>query len=160
MNEEVSKTFGKRIRIRVCGVLLRNNKILLAKHTGIGPEGIMWIPPGGGAEFGESLKQALVREFQEETGITVKVDKLITFHEFINPPLHALEFFFKVHDLDESNPVKGADPELGENQIIEEIKFVPFDELKVIPESRKHKILHGITDEKSLINLEGHFKFS
>jgi 8-oxo-dGTP diphosphatase len=160
MNEAVSKTFGKRIRIRVCGILIRRNKILLAKHTGIGPEGVIWIPPGGGVEFGESLQQALVREFHEETGITVNVDKLITFHEFINPPLHALEFFFSVLDVDGTNPVKGADPELGKNQIIEEIKFVSFDELQIIPKSRKHKILHSITNEKSLINLKRHFKFS
>ncbi|MEJ2005913.1 MAG: NUDIX domain-containing protein [Cyclobacteriaceae bacterium] len=69
MNERIISEFGNRIRIRVCGILIRDGSLLLAEHRGIGENGSILIPPGGGVEFGESLKDALRREFREETGI-------------------------------------------------------------------------------------------
>ena len=35
-----------------------------------------WTLPGGGIDFGEDPEDAVVREFIEETGLTVKVRKL------------------------------------------------------------------------------------
>lgn len=41
-----------------------------------------WQVPGGGLEFGETIKQCLHREVKEETGVEVKILKLIPFfHE-------------------------------------------------------------------------------
>ena len=160
MNLEIKETFGNRIRLRVCGILLRDDAILLAEHHGIGPAGTLWIPPGGGVETGESLRQALVREFLEETGIHVKVERLLTINEFISMPLHAIEFFFIVTADNALKPVKGSDPELKENQILGQVKFVTFNELSVMEDETKHQILRGIDSEKALLNLDGDFKFS
>ncbi len=41
--------------------------------------------PGGSVEKGESSKQCVIREFIEETGIEIIVEKLILVNEFINP---------------------------------------------------------------------------
>lgn len=54
----------------VTGVLIRNNKILLTRHT-YGAGRNFLIVPGGYVNFGETPQQAVVREYLEETGITV-----------------------------------------------------------------------------------------
>ena len=60
----------------VGGVCLRDGKVLLARHTYGAGKG-MFIIPGGYVDFGETPEETLVREYQEETGITVKAGKLI-----------------------------------------------------------------------------------
>ena len=54
----------------VTGILIRDEKVLLARHTyGAGKN--LLIVPGGYVNFGETPQQAIVREYIEETGITV-----------------------------------------------------------------------------------------
>ena len=60
----------------VGGVCLRDGKVLLARHTYGAGKG-MFIIPGGYVNFGETPEETLVREYQEETGITVKAGKLL-----------------------------------------------------------------------------------
>ena len=60
----------------VGGVCIRDGKVLLARHT-YGAGNGMFIIPGGYVNFGEIPEETLVREYQEETGITVKAGKLI-----------------------------------------------------------------------------------
>ncbi len=54
-------------RIRVSAVLRREGRILLIRQEKPGKE--YWLLPGGGVESGESLADALHREFAEELGI-------------------------------------------------------------------------------------------
>ena len=60
----------------VGGVCIRDGKVLLARHTYGAGKG-MFIIPGGYVNFGEIPEETLVREYQEETGITVKAGRLI-----------------------------------------------------------------------------------
>ncbi len=60
----------------VTGVAIRDNCVLLARHTYGGGKG-KWIVPGGYLEGGELPTSALCREFQEETGVTVEVGDMI-----------------------------------------------------------------------------------
>lgn len=55
----------------VAGVVIKNNKVLLARHTYGGGNGKLIIP-GGYVEMGESPQDALKREFMEETGVAVE----------------------------------------------------------------------------------------
>ena len=55
-----------------CGILSQSGKILLQKRADKGT----WGLPGG-LELGESALEALVREFYEETGVEVRVEKLL-----------------------------------------------------------------------------------
>lgn len=60
----------------VTGVVIHNGKVLLARHTygaGIGK----LILPGGYVDYNETPQDALVREYLEETGITVKPESII-----------------------------------------------------------------------------------
>ena len=56
-----------------CGILSQSGKILLQKRADKGT----WGLPGGALELGESTLEALVREFYEETGVEVRVEKLL-----------------------------------------------------------------------------------
>ena len=55
----------------VTGVVLRDGKVLLARHTYGAGTGKLIIP-GGYVNVGETPQAALVREYMEETHITVK----------------------------------------------------------------------------------------
>ncbi len=60
----------------VAGVVLNENKVLLARHTYGNGTGLLVIP-GGYVEHGETPQEALKREFMEETGIVVEPRRLI-----------------------------------------------------------------------------------
>ena len=55
----------------VTGVVIKEDKVLLARHTYGGGKGMLIIP-GGYVNFGETPQDALVREYMEETQIEVK----------------------------------------------------------------------------------------
>ena len=60
----------------VTGVVIREDKVLLARHTYGGGKGKLIIP-GGYVNFGETPQEALVREYMEETQIKVKPTNII-----------------------------------------------------------------------------------
>ena len=60
----------------------RNGKIFIAKRLMVGDMGGRWEFPGGKIEEGEDLETAVVREMQEEFGVTVKVGRKITSGSF------------------------------------------------------------------------------
>lgn len=64
-------------RIAVSGILKQKNSFLVAKDA----YSKLWEIPGGGVQIGETLKDALRREFLEETGIEVVVDNFINYQE-------------------------------------------------------------------------------
>jgi 8-oxo-dGTP diphosphatase len=134
--EEAQNFYGNRIRIRVCGICFSADKILMIGHKGIINEGIFWSPPGGGVNENETLTEALQREFLEETGLSIKVDKFLLMNEFINQPLQALEVFFSVNIL-AGNLKKGYDPEMP-TQIIEKIAWMSLSEIKKLPDTARH----------------------
>ena len=73
--QNIRKKVGKEKIILnfTCGILSQSGKILLQKRADKGT----WGLPGGAIELGESALEALVREFYEETGINVRVEKLL-----------------------------------------------------------------------------------
>ncbi len=60
----------------VGGVCIRDGKVLLGRHTYGSGNGKLIIP-GGYVKFGETPEEALIREFKEETGVTVHPEKLV-----------------------------------------------------------------------------------
>lgn len=68
------------------GLLVEDGKILLCRVNNQDWDG--YFLPGGGVELGEAIDQALKREFFEETGLEIEIDKLLTCRSsfFILPP--------------------------------------------------------------------------
>ena len=60
---------------------------------------IEWFIPGGGVDFGETLKAVAEREFYEETGFIAKVDTFLHLAEAIelDMPYHGLGITFVGH---------------------------------------------------------------
>ncbi|MGQ9842880.1 MAG: NUDIX domain-containing protein [Spirochaetota bacterium] len=73
----------KKIRIRVAGLVVDEDKILMIAHKK-GDE-IYWLLPGGGVEYQESLDEALKREFLEELGLSVAVCDIALIADSIEP---------------------------------------------------------------------------
>lgn len=86
----------KEIRVRVAGVLSERGKVLLVCHER--DKKRYWLLPGGGVDYGETLEEALKREFQEEVGLNVRVGKLLFINESIAPDgsRHGIQFTFLV----------------------------------------------------------------
>ena len=57
----------------VTGVLSSHDRVFVQKRLPQGAWGGLWEFPGGRVEPGETPEQAVVREFAEETGFTVRV---------------------------------------------------------------------------------------
>ncbi|EJR65286.1 hypothetical protein IIO_01470 [Bacillus cereus VD115] len=62
------------MQVRVTGILIENEKVLLVKQKVANRD---WSLPGGRVENGETLEEAMIREMKEETGLDVKVKNLL-----------------------------------------------------------------------------------
>lgn len=146
----IEELYGNRVRVRVCGIWITNDRILLINHAIYQGESEFWSPPGGGIEFGESSIAALEREFVEETGQAPKVGDLLFVNEFIKPPLHAIELFYKIEALGEGITL-GQDPELdSDHQIIKNLRYFSIGELKLLPQNSLHASLLNLQNFEQL----------
>jgi 8-oxo-dGTP diphosphatase len=121
-----------KIRSSVQAVVIKDKKILCVKKYAYNK--IMYILPGGGQNHGETLKQAVVRECLEETGIHVEAQDLLYVQEYIgknhehatwDSHIHVVVHLFACTIIDESSFGKSTktDPEqIG-------IEWLPLEEL-------------------------------
>ncbi|MCH7400891.1 NUDIX domain-containing protein [Belliella kenyensis] len=158
LEQTIKEKFGNRLRVRVNGVLIVENKILLIKHK-MGENRFFWNVPGGGMKFGSSAEDNLKREFLEETGLDIEVKDFLCTFEYLEKPLHAIELYFEVNI--KSGILKmGIDPELSEEmQLITEICFVDMNNLALIKKSEKHRLFWGINSLNDVRKLKGYFNF-
>lgn len=154
--EEVLRLYGNRLRTRVCGICVIENKLLMVRHRGIGVTDTFWCPPGGGIQFAETGHQALIREFLEETGLVVEPGELLFVNEFMQPPLHAMELFFQVSII--AGEIKlGYDPEMAEgSQIITEVELMTFEQIKSYPPDEVHRLFQYCHTLEDVFTLRGY----
>ncbi|MBX2895875.1 MAG: NUDIX hydrolase [Cyclobacteriaceae bacterium] len=156
MSNTVQEIFGNKVRVRVCGICIADNQILLVDHSGLGTPHF-WAPPGGGIQSGESAHAALVREFKEETGFQIEVCDFLFACEFIHLPLHAIELFFEVK-ITGGTGSTGFDPEMGNQQIIREVRFLDENEIRNLPPAHLHGIFKEVSGVAQIGRLRGYFK--
>ncbi len=117
--------FRKEVRVRVSGIILRDDALLLIAHKKI--DEIYWLLPGGGVRYGESLTEALCREFLEELGIRVRVGKPVFMCDSIDP-------FGKRHILNISFLCEYRDGEyrIGDEKRLHDFGFFRKEELSAM----------------------------
>nr|WP_321264985.1 NUDIX domain-containing protein [uncultured Sphaerochaeta sp.] len=71
-------------RVTTAGILVQEGKYLVAKREEKGSIGGLWEFPGGKNRYTETEEETLIREFQEELGLSVSVGPLVHSHDFIN----------------------------------------------------------------------------
>lgn len=158
INKEIEAKFGNRLRSRVNGILIENDQLLMVKHL-MFDKREFWSVPGGGMKFGSDAGENLRREFLEETGLEIELDNYLFVHEFLDPPLHAMEHFFKVNRISGIASL-GKDPELSiENQILQELRWMTLKEIKMIPRTSLHRVFWGINSLEELALWKGYFNF-
>lgn len=111
-------------KIRPTGILIEDSKILLVKQKVSSSRA--WSLPGGKLEYGETLGEGMIREIREETGLDVKVVKLLYLcdkPDAVPPSLHITFLLEKV-----GGEITLPTNEFDENPI-HDVKMVPIDDL-------------------------------
>lgn len=157
IQEKIIEQFGNKLRIRVCGLCIEEEKILLVNHHSLNENGDFWGPPGGGMDFGQSAEENLKREFLEETGLVVEIERFLFVHEYLSPPLHAIELIFKVKRTKGELKI-GYDPEMGsDEQIIKSIRFIPFEKIIELGKNKVHQMFFNVHKISKIAELKGYF---
>lgn len=158
IKKEIEEKFGNRLRTRVNGILIQDDKILMIKHR-MGEGRYFWNVPGGGMKYGSSAPDNLIREFREETGLQVQVNEYLFLHEFLQPPLHAIELYFSVSVVGGKLEL-GVDPELdAASQLISDMQFLAVEDLEKIRKEEKHAMFWGIKSANDIGKWKGYFNF-
>ncbi|HZG73195.1 MAG TPA: 8-oxo-dGTP diphosphatase [Chondromyces sp.] len=109
-------------------VLIRDGKILLLQK----PRRNWWVAPGGKMEPGESIRDAAIREFREETGIYLRNPNVKGIFTFIikDGDLIVSEWMMFTFFATESDGISFKDCEEGilQWQEVEKVKELPMAE--------------------------------
>ena len=110
--------------------------------------GAWFVFPGGGQQSGETLRECLLREVEEETSLKVKVGRLRWVREFIaadfpdsdiDPHFHQVELIFECAMQDGQEAELGPNPDSGQTGLcwasIEQLmvlRFFPHDVARIL----------------------------
>ncbi len=109
-------------RLTAAMLVEHEGKILLGKRNKVNAQD-HWVIPGGGVEYGETTKEAAIRELKEETNLDVEDVKLIGPMEIIatHADYHSIVFFYQ-------GKAKHFDIKAQED--LADVKFFTIDEIK------------------------------
>ncbi len=142
-----------KFKFRVSGILLVDDKILTVKIN----NNSFYCLPGGHVELMENTKDAIVREFKEETKIDVVIERLLFITEnFFNGNLgkfHELGFYYLLKPSNKVNTDNFELIEVDKDETVKlDFKWIKKDELKNFkPEFLKNEINFNNKDIKHII---------
>jgi len=125
-------------KVDIRAAIIMENSILLVQEK----MDNKWSMPGGWADVGESPSQAVVRETQEETGLTVKPIKIIGVYD-ANRDGRPLEFFHAYKIVFQCKVIGGSITTSSETI---DVKYFDLDELPPLSTSR--------TNQKHIIDIK------
>lgn len=112
----------------VAALIWQDDRFLICQRPAHKARGLLWEFVGGKVESGETPQQALVRECQEELGITVQVEELFTELTHVYPDLTVHLMLFHAHI------VQGTIQKLEHNDLrwitadqVDQYEFCPAD---------------------------------
>ncbi len=124
-------------------LILKNNKILVCKRK----DKDYYFLPGGHVEFGETTKEAIIREIKEERDKTLKNVSFIGIVEN-----NYKEGSIKHHEINiifEAEEEESEKPMSAENHLIFEfLDYNSFKEKNIEPDILKRKIMEYIDNNK------------
>lgn len=97
--EDLQFNFGDNLfNCRVVGVCIKENKLFLSKLK----DDKYWTFVGGKPQFGESTADAVIREYEEEVGVKLQIDRLAAvienFFTLQGKNWHQYIFFYLLKD--------------------------------------------------------------
>jgi 8-oxo-dGTP diphosphatase len=120
VEERVDQNGAKTVRFVAAALILRGEEVLICQRRPDQPMALKWEFPGGKIESGETPKQALARELDEELGIDADVGPLVTHTRHTYRSGGAVDLqFFAVHAF------------RGEvtNRIFHDVRWIPLRDL-------------------------------
>jgi ADP-ribose pyrophosphatase YjhB (NUDIX family) len=122
-------------------------RILMVKQSHEGKD--IWMVPGGAIEAGENAAEAAVREVLEETGLTVRINRLLWHVEEVSETRGQRFVNFFLAEKAGGTLGLGADPEFDQkNQVLREARFLSKKEIlsleRVYPEYLKTELWEAL----------------
>ena len=123
------REYPRRPILGVAGVMFQEDAVPLgrrAREPALGE----WSLPGGVVEVGETLMDALAREFVEEAGVRVHVEGLIRLVErIIRDPEGRVRYHYVIADY--WGRIAGGRPRAASD--VSEVRLIPLDRLDAFP---------------------------
>jgi 8-oxo-dGTP pyrophosphatase MutT (NUDIX family) len=126
------QTEHEKFNYRVCAMILSDNKIL-AMHDERSP---YFYLPGGRVAMGETAEQAVVREVEEELGVTLKIIRPLWLNQaFFTEDVDSLRYhelciYFLMDHSDTDLPDRGRTFTRTEGKHIHTFEWLEFDRLQ------------------------------
>lgn len=87
----------RKTRVAAYAIIVQDDEMLFCRLSSRVPQAEgKWTLPGGGIEFGEDPQDTVVREVQEETGLTVRIDGLAGVDSMVVGPRHARQHNLRI----------------------------------------------------------------
>lgn len=134
---------------RIAGLLIRDGKVLIQRALG----DTSYSFPGGHVSFGEISEESLIREYKEEMGADISIEKLLwiqeNFWKWGKSDCHQLCLYYLIKLCDETQlPLEGTftfQPQTETENYKLEFSWVELSKLKDLkfyPEFAKEKVLN------------------
>jgi 8-oxo-dGTP diphosphatase len=138
--KEIKREYPDAPLVAVGALIIDQDKILLVKRKNEPGQGL-WSIPGGVVELGERVEDAVKREVKEETGMTIKVERLLTtIDRIVKDREGRVQFHYVIIDYLACTS-KGT---LRASTDAEEAKWIHLDDVKNLPAT---SVLVSLIDE-------------
>ena len=102
-------------------LIVRDERILVARSRREDPQREYWGLPGGRVEPGETLAEATIREAREEAGVEIELAALVALGEFLHETHHDFFVVFRAS-------IVSGEPEIQPGELVVELRWVAPDE--------------------------------
>jgi ADP-ribose pyrophosphatase YjhB (NUDIX family) len=93
--ERHRRAWRRRTRVAAYALCVRDDAILLVRLAVETGAGGLWAMPGGGVDWGEAPRDAVVRELREETGLAGEVEALLDVTSHADR-VHSIRIYYRV----------------------------------------------------------------